>query len=397
MKSSFVSAFVACALAGLPGLLPSAVAAEKPSVLPASATSYLITNDDLPPKIATSATFFTIGSTGALSNPARVSLGGVGSGGGYFAANRVSILNNATTPCAFVSLGSSGEIGAVDIHAQQDIGNFQAETTDTGTDNGVGLANNGTYLYASFSTSYTLATFAIQAGCGLQFLGDIAPLGKHGGDVKGMAVHGNLMVVTYGDGSIESFNISSGIPVSNGDLQNATGYTTDRFPNGVDITKDGHYAVFGDMSTTTTVEVSDISSGKLTKTILYNFTTAANSNSVYLSPDETLLYIVNSGTGQVSAEFFDAGSGKITKGCTSNRLKGFDGNWNFMSSPVTQLNTGTGSVLYVSEFGSTSGVAALNVTSSAGKCALTEATGSPFVDPDSTFLLSIGVYPPRSF
>jgi hypothetical protein len=203
--------------------------------------------------------------------------------------------------------------------------------------------------------------------------------------------------MAYGDGSIESFDVSAGIPVSHGDLQNATGYMTDRFPTGVDITQDGHYAIFGDMSTTTTVEVSDISSGKLAKTVLYNVGTAANSNNVLLSPDESLLYISNAGSGKVTAAFFNPTTGKVSPGCTSAALKGFDTKWNFMGNPVTQLNTGTGSVLYVAEFGSSSGMALLNVTNSGGKCTLTEAASSPVGDPDSTSLLSIGVYPPRQF
>jgi hypothetical protein len=37
------------------------------------------------------------------------------------------------------------------------------------------------------------------------------------------------------------------------------------------------------------------------------------------------------------------------------------------------------------------------VASTGSTCTLTEASGSPVVDPDSTFLLSIGVYPPRPF
>jgi len=320
--------------------------ASKPAI-----PSYLITNDDLPPKIAFGATFFTLASDGTPQNPYKVNLGGVGAGGGYFAANRVSVLQSTTDACAYLSLGGSGEVGGVDIQALQDIGNFSAASTDSGIDNGIGLANNGTYLYSAFSTSNTLGTFAILPGCSLNFLGDIAPIGKHSGNIKGMAVHGNLLVVTYGDGSIESFNVSAGIPVSNGDLQNATGYNTDRYPNGVDITQDGHYAIFGDQSTTSTVEVSDISSGKLTKTVLYNVGNAGNSNNVLLSPDETLIYISNTGTGKVTAAFFYATTGKVTPGCTSGTLKGFDTNWIFLSSPVTELNTGTGSVLYVAEFG----------------------------------------------
>ena len=63
-----------------------------------------------------------------------------------------------------------------------------------------------------------------------------------------MALYGNLLVVTYGDGSIESFDVSGGLPLSNGDEQNATGYASDHFPSGVVITPDGHYAIFGDDS-----------------------------------------------------------------------------------------------------------------------------------------------------
>jgi WD40 repeat protein len=365
---------------------------------PATIPPYVIGNDDLPLKTgASSGTFFTIASDGTPQNPSRVSLGGAGIAGGYFTGNRVSVLNSSSAACAYLSLSGAAEVSAVDISALQNIGNFPAATTDSGVDNGVGLANNGSYVYASFSTSNTLATFAVLPGCALQYLGDLSPVGKHLGNIKGMAAHGNTLILAYGDGSIESFNTSAGIPVSNGDLQNATGYTTDRFPSGVDITQDGHYAIFGDISTTTTVEVSDISSGKLTKTVLYNFASASNSNNVYLSPDETLLYISNTASGQVTAAFFNAATGKVSAGCVSPRLRGFDNKWIFLASPVPELNTGTGAVLYVAEFGASSGLAVIDVASSAGKCTLTERSNSPVVDPDSTSLLSIGVYPPRQF
>jgi 6-phosphogluconolactonase (cycloisomerase 2 family) len=392
----FLSFFAILALST--GLIGAGGTVPVPAPQQVSTTSYLITNDDLPGKVAsTSGTFYTMASDGTLQNPNRVTLGGAGAGGGYFTANRVSVLQSTTAACAYLSLGGAGEIGAVDIQAQQDIGNFSADATDVGIDNGIGLANNGTYVYASFSTSNTIATFAVLPGCGLSFLGDISPIGKHLGHAKGMCVHGNLMVVAYGDGSIESFDLSAGIPVSHGDLQDATGYTVDRFPTGVDITEDGHYAIFGDVSAFTTVEVSDISSGKLTKTLLYNVGTEQNSNNVLLSPDETLLYIANTGTGKITAAFFDKTTGKITTGCTSATLKGFDSKWVFLANLVTQLNTGTGSVLYAAEKGSSSGVAMVNVSSNGGTCSLTEATKSPIVDPNSTSLLSIGVYPPRSF
>jgi len=357
--------------------------------------SYLITNDDPPRKTgASSGTVFTIAADGTPQNGTRVTLGGSGAGGGLFNANRVSILRDS--PCAFLSINGAGEVGGVDILALQDVGNTAGSSTDSGLPDGIGVVNNGSYLYASFSTSQTIGTYSIMPGCALTFLGDISVAGKQAGNVKGMATHDNMLVVAYGDGSIESFDISAGIPVSHGDLQNATGYNTSRFPAGVDITQDGRYAIFGDLSTTTTIEVSDISSGKLTKTKLYDVATAGNAVSIYLSPDQTLLYIANTNVGKVTAAFFNATTGKVSRGCTSAKLRGFPDDWQFLTSPVTELNTGTGSVLYMAEYGPNAGIAIVNVSSGSGKCTLTEAAASPLQAPTTT-LLSIGVYPPRQF
>lgn len=358
-------------------------------------TTYLITNDDPPFKIgASSASVFTLSADGIPESSTKVTMGGSGAGGGFFNANRVSVLRNSA--CAYLSVNGAGEVGGIDLLALQDVGNFTGSSTDSGLPDGIGLANNGSYLYASYSTSSTIATFSILPGCSLTFLGDIALTGKQSGNVKGMAVHDNLLVVAYGDGSIESFNISGGIPVSNGDIQNATGYNTSRFPAGVDITEDGRYAIFGDQSTTTTVEVSDISSGKLTKTRLYDVGSAGNAANIYLSPDETLLYIANTNVGKVTAAFFNATTGEVSRGCTSPKLRGFPADWQFLASPVTELNSGTGSVLYLSEYGPLAGIAIVNVTLTESKCTLTEASASPVLAPTTT-LLSIGVYPPRQF
>src|SRR5580658_3941135 len=135
-----------------------------------ASTSYLITNDDSPGKGgATGGTFFPIGSDGTLVSSSRVSLGGPGVGGGYFGATRVSILQSSTEPCVYLSIAGAAQIGAVDINSLQDIGNFSAAPTDSARDNGIGLVNNGTYLYASFTYSDTIATFALLPGCGLSF------------------------------------------------------------------------------------------------------------------------------------------------------------------------------------------------------------------------------------
>jgi len=120
----------------------------------------------------------------------------------------------------------------------------------------------------------------------LEFVGDVFKIGLQGGPVGGMAVHGSMMIVTFGDGSIASVDISAGQPMSNGDAQNATGYANDHLPNGVAITADGHFAIFGDASTVTTLEVSDIASGRLTATVVHDVGSAWNSANVALSPDD---------------------------------------------------------------------------------------------------------------
>src|SRR5208283_509309 len=112
------------------------------------------------------------------------------------------------------------------------------------------------------------------------------------------------------------------------------------------------------------------------------------SNNVLLSPDGTLLYVTNNTSGQVSAAFFDAATGTVSAGCTSAALRGFDSAFSFLATPVTQLPSGTGSVLYVAEFGQPSSIGVIKVAVSGGTCTLKEVAGSPV--PDSSYsLLSI--------
>jgi 6-phosphogluconolactonase (cycloisomerase 2 family) len=366
--------------------------------LGAGAPHYVIANDDVPPALATSVTFFTVATTGQLTMKAKVLIGRGGIAGGYFAANRVSVLNSANAECVYATVAQSGEVEGISIKSLAIEGHAVGSNNDTGASNGVGLALNAHYLYASFTDSSNIGTFQVQPGCKIKFVGDITVGGLRGGKIDGMMIHGNIMVVTYGDGSIESFNISAGIPVSNGDEQNSTGSRSgNTYPSGVDITQDGHYAIFGDTSPFTVVEVSDISSGKLTPTVVYRLGNKLNSSNILLSPDETILYVSNNQSGTLTAAFFDKSTGKLLKGCVSRPLKGFVSNWSYLASIALQQTTGTGGVLYVAEYGSPSSIAMINVKSASGKCTLTESSHSPAADPNSPGLLSIGAFPPRPF
>jgi len=359
---------------------------------------YVVTNDDVPPSLGTSVGFYTVATDGQLTLKTKVSTGQGGIGGGYFAANRVNVLDSGNAECVYASNAQTGEILGISVKTLKIDGHANGSKKDTGASNGIGLAMNAQYLYASFTDFSTIGTFQVLPGCKLKFVSDITVAGLQGGIVDGMVLHGDMMVVTYGDGSIESFNISAGVPVSNGDEQNSTGSRRgNTYPSGIDITQDGHYAIFGDTSPFTIIEVSDISSGKLTPTVVYRLGNAINSSNVLLSPDETLLYISNNQSGKLSAAFFDKTHGTLSKGCVSRALKGFVTDWSYTASLAFEQTTGTGRMVYIAEFGAPSSIGEIEVTSSGGKCTLTESSKSPIADPNSPGLLSIGAFPPRPF
>jgi 6-phosphogluconolactonase (cycloisomerase 2 family) len=361
---------------------------------------YIVTNDDVPPINPTSVSFYTVGSNGLLTLKAKLPTGGIGIGGGYFAENRLNILDSGNQECVYAAEAESGDIVGVLVRTLTLGGTANGSPKDSGTTNGIGLAMNSQYLYASFTDYSTIGTFKVLPGCKLKFVGDISVIGLQGGTIDGMVIHGNIMVASYGDGSIESFNISAGVPVSNGDEQNSTAShdgTSNTYPNGIDITQDGHYAVFGDTSPLTVVEVSDISSGKLTPTVVYHLGNGINSSNILLSPDETLLYISNNQGDRITAAFFDKATGKLSKGCASNSLKGYVKDWSYLGALALENTTGTGGMVYVAEYGSPSSIAEIKVMSTGTSCTLEELPKSPVSDPNSPGLLSIGSFPPRPF
>jgi hypothetical protein len=376
----------------------------------------VIVNDDRTTTFGNNiVSYFAVGgspSSPTLTYQSSVAAGGMGGGGGNFGASSIVSQPGSGAQCLYVSNAGTGQIGTVTIQSQQPAGVFTGSANDAGTSNGIGLALNQNYLYASFTDSNTIGTFQILPGCQLSFVGDTAVEGMNGGGIYAIAAHGNLLIATYGDGSIQSFNISAGTPVSNNDLQNSTGYIADynNLPASIDITEDGHYAIFGDGAILTVVEVSDISSGKLAPTRVYNLgasPTAVSpvavlpgnaSANVRLSPDEGLLFISNNQSGNVTAGFFNAASGVVTPGCTSPRLKGYYNPWFYLGSMVTENTSSNGGILYVAEFGNQSSIAILNVTANGRSCSFSEPSTSPVQDPNSgAALLSLWAYPSRAF
>lgn len=367
----------------------------------AAAPHYLITNDDRSGNFfANSLTFYTIEGDGTLTLKQQVPIGVTGAIGGYFPANRIVVLNTSGNQCVFASDAATGEIDGVDVNTLTMLGHANGPSSDTGLSNGVGLALSAQYLYASFTDSSTIGTFQIEPSCGLSFVGDVMVSGLQGGTIDGMAIHGDMLVATYGDGSIESFNLSSVTPVSNGDKQNSTGAISTRgasYPGAVDITQDGRFAVFGDTSTATMIEVSEISSGKLSKTVVYQSHGGISSSNVMLSPDEKLLYISNTQGDRITAASFDSRSGTVKKGCVSGLVRGYSSAWSYLGGLALASPKGNGRGVYAAEFGVPSSIAEIRVNVTNGACSLAEVPGSPVLDTNSPGLLSIATFPPRSF
>ena len=356
---------------------------------------YVITNDDW---FAGGISFYSIGAGGALTFANEVRGPGFGIGGGFFGMNRLAVLDTSDAQCIFGSDALTGEIFSIVSGSGVVAASAIGSALDTGSSNGIGLTGNTQYLYASFSDTSRIGTFQIQAGCGLAFVGDLVVGGLNGGIVDGMAVHGNMLIATYLDGSMESFNIASGMPVSNGDIQFSSASSDgETYPNGIDITQDGHFAIFGDTSTADVVEVSDISPGRLTATAVYRTHSGISSSNVLLSADETILYISNTQGARVSAAFFDKNTGRITPGCKSRKLRGYVDAWSYLGGMALQQSTGNGGGVYVAEFGVPAGIGILNLTVNGDTCTLREAHESPVPDVYSFGLLSLGRVPPRAF
>src|SRR5690349_23764602 len=182
-------------------------------------TRYVVTNDDTPFPFPNGVSFFSEDGSGLLTFQQQVNTNGYGISGGYFGENRLAVANDGQENCVFASQASSGNIVGVIVSSQTVGGVAFGSETDTGLSNGIGLLASGGYLYASFTDSNTIGTFKIQTGCNLMFINDTTVSGLNGGVINAMAANGTMLVTSFTDGSIESFNISNGTPTSNSDEQ----------------------------------------------------------------------------------------------------------------------------------------------------------------------------------
>jgi 6-phosphogluconolactonase (cycloisomerase 2 family) len=282
-------------------------------------------------------------------------------------------------------------VAGIAISSLTATGTFKGSSSDT-TSSGLAVVNNGKYVYAGFTGSGTIGTYQMLSGCKLQFLADTPAVGLGGSPVLDMAAVKSILVVSFQDGSIESFNISAGVAVANGDLQYSTGHAQNNFVAGVDIDATAHYAAFGGTANPAVIEVSDISSGKLTPTVVYsNLGPNTGSEAIWFSPDDQWLYFSGFNSGKITAANFNNSTGSVTAGCTSSTLKG----GNDQAGLATALPSGDGSIIYVAEPETSVGI--VRISQSKPACELIETAKSPVHDGNTITLESVGVFPPRRF
>ena len=383
------------------------------TVLTQAATNYVITNDDNQYPNGNSASIYSIGSGGALNLITTIPTGGYGRGGGYYAAGRVNVLRSKTQNCAYIgdAVGPNnsrpGDVASIDMSTLKLVGTYPGTALDSGALWGIGLAENpaGTFLFAAYSTSGTIATYAQAADCVLKYRSEVITIGANVGSVDGMRVtpNGKYLIVAYSDASIGSYAINP----KTGVLSLVARYLVadSALASSVDITADGKWVLFGTNSFGTggEVEVAPIhADGALGTTFGYiPIGQGENSSNAWLSPDQTLIYISDNSSGQITAVPFDAKTGLINKSaaCTSAVLKNFNSTWQALGSVTTRGLTKLGSPLYAGEWSYTNpgGIAIVDVSVKGGACTLTETADSPVADPVSDFLMTVGVDPPREF
>lgn len=379
-------------------LLPSTLAAIAILIfLPISSFAqsgyYVVTNND-PSGAANSATIFQVKNK-ALAIVDTLQTGTDGNGGGDFDLPRIVISKTSSGACLFIADAGSSDIASFVLPALKKVGNYtDPQGNSSGFGYSMGLATEGNLVFAAYGVTANIGVFQIGAGCKLSLLGTY----NAATSVAGLRVspNGKALVVGYGYGvnQVDSFSISStGVLTENGPYAALNG------PAGVDITSDSKYAIFGDATGgTTQIEIYPINAnGTLGTETSFggngNLGTGQDSSSVWISPNGKFVFVANNLSKQVtSLGLTESPLALSYVGITTLQDSG---QIISIGGLTTASPTGNGGGLYVAEFSSPNGLVGLLQINANGTT--TEAPTSPFNNGQSSALLSLAAYPPRSF
>lgn len=345
------------------------------------------------------------------------------------------VASYGTANCLFISDANAsgsfpnGDIAAFVINGPSTVfvSNAIDPTAFGGANKGIPLAIDRRagfpYLFAGFTTSNRIAFFKINPGtCQPVWVSSTPAVGVSGAPLAALAVSAagpHIVIATYQDGSIQSFKVSGGTLIPLAAPFVSTGFSTQGgVPDGIDITANGRYAIFGDRNGIAEVEVSRINpTGTLTPTVDYGgpanasgivLAPAAGAENVWLSPGligpNNYVYLSNGFSRQVTTIRLHSVTGVVTTIPSSSCVGPFTNpttlnnpsGWLFNAGIQTETTTGTGNAIYVAEFGAPSSVASLKVQNT-GCTREVVAMGSPFIDPFSNAATGVAVFPARPF
>ena len=370
----------------------------------AAPAHFAIVNSDLYRAANTAAVFQLSGSSLLSAPPLQTT--GWGIGAGYFATNGQAVAAMGSNVCVFVADPGSDDIAvfnAASLSSPTKVGNYN-DPSGSGVYLGTTLATRGGMLFAGYTASVNIGVWTINADCSLT-LASAASKTPTPAPVDQIAVSpdGRTLVATYGQSApgVGSFAISGSTLTPKGPYNTAAGTA------GVDITKDSKYAIIGEFGGTfTQVEVFPIKSdGALGTSSVYSFPQGGfNSNNVFLSPDETRLYIDNNASFQITTLSFSeqAPAGKQFQFyCVSNPLRTLPSNFlEYTTGLAASSPIGKGGYLYVLEEGYNPAFVAapaLALMQIPPDGCPAEVAGSPYALPSGSEPTTVSAYPPRPF
>jgi len=222
----------------------------------AASSTYVIAEDEN--TTANTATAFSLNTTtGVLTQVKKLSTGGTGLGGGFFAEATVTLTSN--NKCIFVADTGSNDIASFAAPSYAKVANYSngaLNWSNNGAGGSLALSPDGKWLYGAYSGSENIGAWAVGAGCKLTFINSYTP--STGADLFAtlhVTPDGKALIVPSIDfGIVTMFSINS----SNGDLTEVNNVSFSSvgscssdgcFPFGFDISGDSKSAWFGDPTT----------------------------------------------------------------------------------------------------------------------------------------------------
>jgi len=378
----------------LPALLLIAAIVFLPFALQSGTHHYGVTNNDLDgPNTAT----FGQLQGNRLTHLHTVLTGGMGIGGpgnivNYVGETKVvlaSVTNGAV--CAYLSDSGSNDIAVFKITEPLSISKVGNFTSPGYGNEGISLAASSDVLY---SASSGVGTWQIQADCtiNLEYFSE-----NPNNEMNGLSVtpDGRTLVgpcLCSLEGGIMSFSVG---PF--GALTPYGPYDSDYLPTGVDITRDGKYAIFAENNG---IQVWVINTdGSLGAEQYFADSAPGESYNVRISPNGAYVYVDSyPGTGgrYLTTMAFTEDPLNATE-VGSTLITGPYGGAISMGQMATILPYGNGGGLYLAQDGNINGAVSLFKINPDGTTV--EAPNSPFsiISGGGQGLMSLAAWPPRPF